>query len=98
VSTTKNEAFGRTLAEGANFGLIPVYPDKSSWEERFTPNLNSVSFDSLNTYDLAEKLFSLYDINYRQELSSALISLTKRNFDFQSPGSIVSSDIEKMVK
>ena len=98
VSTTKNEAFGRTLAEGANFGLIPVYPDKSSWEERFTPNLNSLSFDSVNTYDLAEKLLSLSDINYRQKLSSALVSLAKRNYDFQSPGSIVSFDIEKLVK
>jgi glycosyltransferase involved in cell wall biosynthesis len=98
VSTAKSEAFGRTLAEASYFGLIPIFPENSSWEERFTPNLDSLSFNLEKENDLAEKLLSLLDQNLRVKLSDDLVALAERNFDFKSPGSVVLSDIEKLVE
>lgn len=85
LSTSKNEAFGRSLAEAAKFGNIPVYPCGTSWEERFTSELNSLCFDSNSGASLTLTLNRLEDERFYRLLRSNLYDTVRSNFGLELP-------------
>jgi glycosyltransferase involved in cell wall biosynthesis len=97
VSCAPVEAFGRSLSEGAVYGCIPVYPDIDSWKERFSHELNGLSYVPQDARDLSFQLSKLSDLGYRRKLSSGILELVENNFNIKPPEEIVFQDLNNLL-
>lgn len=97
VSCAPVEAFGRSLSEGAVYGCIPVYPDIDSWKERFSHEINGLSYVPQDAGDLSSKLSKLSDLDYRRKLSSGILELVENNFNIKPPEEIVFKDLNNLL-
>ena len=93
VSLNSNEAFGRTLSEGAYFGCVPVYPCKSSFSERFTESHTGLSFEDDSVESFFIKIKSgILNRTKLQEISSNVQKLANSGFNALSPATIIEED------
>lgn len=85
ISTSLNEAFGRILAEASKFGVVPVYPCGTSWEERFMPGKDSLCFNLAGKDDLTSMLNKLEDENFYMYLRNNLYANIQHNYTLELP-------------
>lgn len=98
ISCSPNEAFGRTLSEGSVFNCIPIHPDIPSWQERFTPGINSLEYQKNTPDSLADALLTLNLKNTRKSLQRNLRKLVKNDFYCQKPEEIIKHDMEILLR
>ena len=94
ISTSINEAFGRSLAEAAKFGAIPIYPCGSSWEERFNPGLDSVCFETNTRGSISSVLNKLENKIYYVNLRNKLYEHIQLNYNLEKPETTLVKVIE----
>lgn len=93
LSLNQNEAFGRTLSEGAFFGCIPMYPSTSSFNERFENLVTGIAFDPL-TIETFFKVVDKLQLNriLLEKISNQVQNLAHSGFNVDSPATIIEND------
>ena len=96
ISTSRNEAFGRSLVESCEFGVIPIYRKNSSWEERFETAKVGYTYSNFN------EIATLIHESINNGSIVMMKNLTKKQFhsDFflDLPSKTVSETISDIVK
>ena len=77
ISTATNEAFGRSLVESCEFGVIPIYPFDSSWEERFKESECGIAY--INIGDISSKVGTMIQSKELINLKNKVIKLYSDN-------------------
>jgi len=95
ISTSSNEAFGRSLVESCEFGVIPIYRKNSSWEERFETAKLGYSYSNFKEIaSLVHESISKGRIIKMKNLSKKQF---KNNFFLDLPSKTVSETIYEML-
>jgi glycosyltransferase involved in cell wall biosynthesis len=83
ISTATNEAFGRSLVESCEFGVIPIYPFDSSWEERFKESECGIAY--INIGDISSKVGTMIQSKELINLKNKVIRAFNNNFSLEQP-------------
>jgi glycosyltransferase involved in cell wall biosynthesis len=96
ISTAINEAFGRSLVESCEFGVIPIYPINSSWEERFIDGEFGIAYKNIG--DIAFAINALIQSIKLVEFKTRVILAFNNNFSLELPSSTLERTIESVRK
>jgi glycosyltransferase involved in cell wall biosynthesis len=96
ISTAINEAFGRSLVESCEFGVIPIYPIDSSWEERFKDGECGIAYKNIE--EIASTINTLIKNEKMLELKTRVIQAFNNNFLLEQPSLTLERVIESLRK
>jgi glycosyltransferase involved in cell wall biosynthesis len=94
ISTAINEAFGRSLVESCEFGVIPVYPLDSSWEERFRDGECGIAYKKID--DIVKAIITLIQSGKLVEFKSRVMLAFDNNFSLEQPHLTLERAIESV--
>jgi glycosyltransferase involved in cell wall biosynthesis len=98
ISCAPNEAFGRSLSEGAVRGCIPIYPQIESWSERFVDGETGISYPLEDPRAMAKKIIALSSDSEIQRIRKNLRLLSSEGFGIPDPAHIFMRDLDKVVR
>jgi glycosyltransferase involved in cell wall biosynthesis len=96
ISTSINEAFGRSLVESCEFGVIPIYPMESSWEERFIDGECGIAYKNID--DIVRTIITLIQSGKLVEYKSRVMVAFENNFSLEQPHFTLVRAIESVGK
>ena len=96
ISTSINEAFGRSLVESCEFGVIPIYPIESSWEERFIDGECGIAYKNID--DIVRTIITLIQSGKLVEYKSRVMVAFDNNFSLEQPHFTLARAIESVGK
>jgi glycosyltransferase involved in cell wall biosynthesis len=96
ISTATNEAFGRSLVESCEYGVIPIYPFNSSWEERFKDCECGIAYKNIE--EIASTINTLIKNEKMLELKTRVIQAFNNNFFLEQPSLTLERVIESVRK
>ena len=96
ISTSINEAFGRSLVESCEFGVIPIYPMESSWEERFIDGECGIAYKNID--DIVTTIITLIQSGKLVEYKSRVKVAFDNNFSLEQPHFTLVRAIESVGK
>ena len=96
ISTAVNEAFGRSLVESCEFGVIPIYPIDSSWEERFKDGECGIAYKNIE--EIAIAINTLIKNAKMLEFKTRVIQGFNNNFLLEQPSLTLERVIESVRK
>ena len=94
ISTAINEAFGRSLVESCEFGVIPIYPLDSSWEERFKDSECGMAYKKID--DIVKTIITLIQSGKLVEFKSRVMLAFDNNFSLEQPHLTLERAIESV--
>ena len=97
ISCAPNEAFGRSLSEGATFGCIPVFPQIDSWNERFEDGETGISYPLDDSDLLARKLNNIFNSSQLIDLQVKIKNFADSGFSISDPGEIFINDLKSIL-
>jgi glycosyltransferase involved in cell wall biosynthesis len=96
ISTATNEAFGRSLVESCEYGVIPIYPFNSSWEERFKDCECGIAYKNIE--EIASAINALIKNVKMLEFKTRVIQAFNNNFFLEQPSLTLERVIESVRK
>lgn len=96
ISTATNEAFGRSLVESCELGVIPIYPIDSSWEERFKESGCGIAYFDIE--DISSKVCTIMQSKELIKLKRNVIRAFNSNFSLEQPHLTIERAVNRVKK